>query len=78
MFNIQKSYHGTDYKLIILKIQTCDIYQQYPSLFFCTLRMMGFAQVAKLQEVERYFLRGKQIAQKHMDFFIDTNQIFTA
>lgn len=30
---------------------------------------MGFAQVAKPQEVERYFLRGKQIAQKHMDFF---------
>lgn len=33
--------------------------------------MMGFAQVAKNQEVERYFLRGKQIAQKHMDLFSD-------
>jgi len=33
--------------------------------------MMGFAQVAKDQEVERYFLRGKQIAQKHMDLFSD-------
>ncbi|WP_246040103.1 DUF3231 family protein [Ectobacillus funiculus] len=31
--------------------------------------VMGFAQVAKHQEVERYFLRGKQIVQKHMDFF---------
>lgn len=34
--------------------------------------IIGFAQIAKDQEVKEYFLRGKQIAQKHMDYFSDT------
>ncbi|HYK71718.1 MAG TPA: DUF3231 family protein [Pseudoneobacillus sp.] len=31
----------------------------------------GFAQVAQHKEVREYFLRGKQIAQKHIDYFSD-------
>lgn len=31
--------------------------------------ILGFAQTAKSKEVKQYFLRGKQIAQKHMDLF---------
>jgi hypothetical protein len=31
----------------------------------------GFAQIAKHKEVKQYFLRGKQMAQKHIDIFSD-------
>jgi hypothetical protein len=31
----------------------------------------GFAQIAERKEVKQYLLRGKQIAQKHMDIFSD-------
>jgi hypothetical protein len=33
--------------------------------------IIGFAQTAKRKEVKEYFLRGKQIAQKHIDIFSD-------
>ncbi|HLO12806.1 MAG TPA: DUF3231 family protein [Pseudoneobacillus sp.] len=33
--------------------------------------IIGFAQTAKHNEVKQYFLRGKQIAQKHIDIFSD-------
>lgn len=33
--------------------------------------MIGFAQTAEKQEVKQFLLRGKQIAQKHMNFFSD-------
>ncbi|MGG3624586.1 DUF3231 family protein [Bacillus gobiensis] len=33
--------------------------------------MVGFAQVAQKQDVKQYLLRGKQIAQKHIDLFSD-------
>ncbi|WP_078434638.1 DUF3231 family protein [Metabacillus halosaccharovorans] len=33
--------------------------------------IMGFAQTAKRKEVKEYFLRGKRIAQKHIDLFSD-------
>lgn len=29
----------------------------------------GFAQIAQHEEIKQFFLRGKQIAQKHMDIF---------
>ncbi|WP_276245358.1 DUF3231 family protein [Virgibacillus profundi] len=31
--------------------------------------MMGFAQIAKNEEVKQFLLRGKKISQKHMDIF---------
>jgi len=33
--------------------------------------IIGFAQTAKNKEIKEYFLRGKQIAQKHIDLFSD-------
>lgn len=33
--------------------------------------IIGFAQTAKTKEVKEYFLRGKRIAQKHIDLFSD-------
>lgn len=33
--------------------------------------IIGFAQTAKNKEVKQYFVRGKQIAQKHIDIFSD-------
>lgn len=33
--------------------------------------IMGFAQTAQDKEVKEYFIRGKQIAQKHIDIFSD-------
>ncbi len=33
--------------------------------------ILGFAQCAKSEEITEYFLRGKKIAQKHMDLFSD-------
>ena len=33
--------------------------------------IMGFSQCAKSEEITGYFLRGKKIAQKHMDLFSD-------
>jgi hypothetical protein len=33
--------------------------------------IIGFAQIAKHKEVKQYFLRGRQIAQKHIDIFSD-------
>jgi hypothetical protein len=33
--------------------------------------IIGFAQIAQNKEVKEYFIRGKQIAQKHIDIFSD-------
>lgn len=33
--------------------------------------IIGFAQTAKTKEVKEYFIRGKRIAQKHIDLFSD-------
>lgn len=33
--------------------------------------IIGFAQTAQKKEVKQFFMRGKQIAQKHMDLFSD-------